>query len=272
MGGYIDTGDCAAPGATPTDACVCNPSTAVGDRVNCCVDGQVYYSENTGDPDDLILSQCDCLAVGGTVYTSGPCTAGCNFGDATASANGIVCLPDGTCLTVCSGCDLETVGQVCLYTYIGGVFTAGGTCPDDCTGAVDPATNNLTCPSGQECLCHQVYLSFCTGSDFCSTPFPGACVTVKRNDKAEYWNKPLTGCKRFLYSHSFSSGVDFCGGNPSQCWQMCVRKCQCVPTGTACPNGTSKGFVSFSGPCAVSSTSSTNPISGCSTAPGLCPR
>lgn len=272
MGGYIDTGACGPfDGTTPTTgACVCNPSTAVADRVNCCVDGQVYYSENTGDPNDLILSECDCLAVGGTVYTSGPCTGGCDFGDATASADGIVCLPDGTCLTVCSGCDLETVGQVCLYTYIGGVFTAGGTCPDDCTGAVDPATNDLNCV-GQECLCHQVYLQFCTGSDFCPTPFPGACVTVKRNDKAEYWNKPSSGCKRFLYSHSFSSGVDFCGGNPSQCWQMCVRKCQCVPTGTACPNGTSKGFISFSGACVASSSSSTSPISGCSTS-SVCPR
>jgi len=282
MGGYIDTGDCGPfNGTTPTTgACVCNPSTAVGARVNCCVDGQVFYSGNGTYPDDeLVLSECDCLAVGGTVYTSGPCTGGtggggCDFGNSTASPDGIVCLPDGTCLAVCSGCALETLGDVCLYKYIGGVFVAGGTCPGSCTGAVDPGTNNLTCGPGQKCQCHQIFFNICTGSTFCPTPFPGSCVTVKRRDKAEYWNEPGAGnCKKFLYSHSLDSGVDFCGGNPSQCWKMCIRKCQCVPTGTTCPTGTSKGWSGVSGACASSSGSSTpSTIPSCYTPPGLCPR
>jgi len=278
MGGYIDTGACGPfDGTTPTTgACVCNPSTTLEDRVDCCVDGQVFYSGDGTYPDDeLVLSECDCLAVGGTVYTGDPCTnEGCDFGDTTASPDGIVCLPGGTCLAVCSGCALETLGDVCLYTYIGGVFTPGGTCPDDCTGAVDPGTNDLTCEAGQKCQCHQVFFNICTGSTFCPVPFPGSCVTVKRRDKSEYWNEP-TGqgnCKKFLYSHSLDSGVDFCGGNPSQCWKMCIRKCQCVPTGTTCPTGTSKGWSSVSGACASSSTSSTETIAACYSPPSLCPR
>jgi len=270
MGGYIDTGDCAAPGATPTDACVCNSSTADVDRVNCCVDGQVFYSTTGGD-DSFVLSECDCLAVGGTVYTGGSCTGGCNMDDGSAPAtDGIICLPDGTCLTVCaSGCDIQTKGDLCLYTYIGGVFTAGGTCPDDCTGAVDPGTNDLTCGAGEKCLCHYIFFNNSNGKTYC--PVSMGCVDFKTRDKAEYWNTPLSGCKRFSYSNgTFGYAADSCGGNNGHSWSICVKKCTCVPTATACPDGTSSAWLSVASPCGSSSNSSVNPIYGCTSPSGIC--
>ena len=269
MGGYIDTGACGPfDGTTPTTgACVCNPSTEVEDRVDCCIDGEIFYS-GTGDYPDLILSECDCLAVGGTVYTGDPCTnEGCDFGDETASADGIVCLPDGTCLTVCSGCDLETVGQVCLYTYIGGVFTAGGTCPDDCTGAVDPETNDLNCPEGQKCLCHQMVITFSTGSSYC--PATLACQAIREKALVESWSSPGT-CKRFKYTQSTGlSGFD-CGSVVGTKWVMCVTKCQCVANSTTCPYGSSKSWTYSTGGCTTAS-STNNPISVCAHPTGVCP-
>ena len=275
MGGYISTGDCAAPGTTPTTgACVCNPSTAVGARVNCCVDGQVFYS-GTGDyPDsgDLVLSECDCRSVGGTVYTGGPCTGGCNMDDASAPTTaGIICLPDGTCLTVCSssGCDIQTKGDLCLYTYIGGVFVAGGTCPGSCTGAVNPATNNLTCAPGQKCLCHYIFVNNSNGRTYCPTSV--GCVDQKTRDTTEYWNTPLSGCKKFAYSkNTFSTAGYDCGGNYGHRWSICVKKCTCVSNATPCPDGTSKGRISVGSPCTPSSGSSLSPIYGCSSPSGIC--